>query len=698
MTEFDSRFAFPSAHRFAHKGLRLLLGLLLVCVLVLFIHFREERVELLELNAIATRYIVGQVPFEFPDEEATMLQRSEAIRDVSPVFKIDEREIRRVKAEFQQILLRGEEWRRHTTSEEIDKGLEDLEFALGQIRLTDSKTLNKVRLFPFQDPLFAMTLTEKQLVRLPRAFWEDVEKYAFVHADLAEWAVQCLISFFSSQRWDLQEDISFARQIKQAIQESIPDKYTRVEAGSQLIVPGERVTMRHIAMLQAMKSAMQETRQLWSPMTIAGSLLLGFVMLGITSADMRSFHKDLYASTKKVALLVTLIVLTLLLAKAEELLFLYNGKNLIEQLSFPLVIPFATILISVLLGRGVALFTSFVLLILLGVSLAMSSERFLVINLVASLASLRFSRGISMRKEIFAVGAKVWACCAVVVIAYHLIDNTLLQWKVGVDLLATFVMMGAISMFIVAILPLLESLFQVMTDMTLMEYMDPNHELLRRLSLEAPGTYQHSLMVGNLSEAAASAIGAHGLFVRVSALYHDVGKLCNPHYFTENQLGGFNIHQLLTPLESAQVIVGHVAEGEALARKHRLPKNFIDIIREHHGTSMVYYFYCKQVEQMGGDLTKVNEELFHYNGPKPHSKESAIIMIADMLEAASRSLEEVSETGLSELLEKLIKERAQENQLDACQLTFEELGLVKKAMVRCLMVTRHLRVKYPAKA
>ena len=183
--------------------------------------------------------------------------------------------------------------------------------------------------------------------------------------------------------------------------------------------------------------------------------------------------------------------------------------------------------------------------------------------------------------------------------------------------------------------------------------------------------------------------------VECLTLYHDIGKLFNPHYFTENQLGGFNIHQLLTPAESTHVIIAHVSEGEALARKHYLPQSFIDVIREHHGTTMVYYFYCKQVEQMGGDATKVNEKVFRYPGPKPRSKESAIIMIADTVEAASRSMDEVTEESVAEMIDKLVAEKAEDGQFDECQLTFEELGRVKKALVKALMVTRHLRIKYP---
>jgi putative nucleotidyltransferase with HDIG domain len=251
------------------------------------------------------------------------------------------------------------------------------------------------------------------------------------------------------------------------------------------------------------------------------------------------------------------------------------------------------------------------------------------------------------------------------------------------------------SVLVVGLLPLFESSFRVMTDVTLMEYMDPNNDLLRRLSIEAPGTYQHSIVVGNLAESAAASIGANGLFCRVSTLYHDVGKMVTPQYFTENQQGGVNIHQLLTPIESAQVIIAHVSEGVALARKAGLPEQFIDIIKEHHGTTLAYYFYRKQLDLIGGDKSKVDEKEFRYAGPKPRSKESVIIMIADSLEAASRSLDKVNEETLSELANRLIKEKAEDGQFDQSLLTFEELAKVKNTLIKTLVAYGHSRIKYP---
>jgi putative nucleotidyltransferase with HDIG domain len=251
------------------------------------------------------------------------------------------------------------------------------------------------------------------------------------------------------------------------------------------------------------------------------------------------------------------------------------------------------------------------------------------------------------------------------------------------------------AFLVIGFLPLLETGFKIMTNATLMEYVDPNNDLLRRLTIEAPGTYQHSVVVGNLAEAAALAIGANGLFCRVATLYHDVGKMATSQYFTENQLGEVNIHQLLTPQESAQVIMAHVAEGVALAREAGLPEPIIDIIKEHHGTTLVYYFYRKQLELVGGDKSQINEREFRYSGPKPRSKESGIIMIADSFEAASRSLDKVNEETLMELIDRIVNEKVGDGQFDQCLLTFEELSIIKRTLVKTLLAAGHSRIKYP---
>ncbi|MBS0651820.1 MAG: HDIG domain-containing protein [Verrucomicrobia bacterium] len=686
------------------SGKRWALLLTFIISLTIFLHFREVQMEFLELGAQSPRYVIAQVDFNFPDEEATHILRQESVRDIGTIYKVEEKQVHQFRQDLELSLIEHQEWRKELptcTFEELYQTMGKIEEQMLQTRFSDERTLKKLEGLNIpgeQFYLLQVPSSELSPYSLPSSFWTNLEKRIAEDKKFHVGTVSYLIHSFSAQLWNMQEDFGLEREVRSSVQERVPQKYTHVEAGSQLVQKGENVTPRHISMVQAMKKAATRLRNLWTPQTLLGSALMAVILTVVSLYFLRMFQRELLLSLRKITLLVTIILISFLLAKGAEHLLLYHGYNLIEVARFPLLVPFAALMVCVLVGAEIALFTSFFLIVVFGSSLSIEHDFSLAINFFAALATILFAKKLHRRKEVFAVCGKVWLSLIPLLCAVNLIENTFWNINIIVDLMSSFLYMTVTAVIVVGLLPILESLFHVMTDMTLMEYMDPNNELLRRLSLEAPGTYQHCLVVGNLAEEAARAIGANGLFCRVSTLYHDIGKLFNPHYFTENQLGGFNIHQLLTPLESTHVIIAHVPEGEALARKYHLPQSFIDVIREHHGTTMVYYFYCKQVEQMGGDATKVNEKLFRYPGPKPRSKESAIIMLADTLEAASRSMEEVNEETISGMIDKLVAEKAADGQLDECQLTFEELGAVKKAMAKALLVTRHLRIKYPERA
>lgn len=681
-------------------GKRLFITFFAFIALALFLHFREVRTDTLELGTIAERYIIGQVDFTFPDEEATLLLKQQAVRDVGAIYRIDEKELNKTRLEFEQSLLANPEWRdklEPITFDELYHGADAMEEALMGVRFTNARTLQKMRDFylPAEDYFILVPPKAGEVVVLPSKFWQEMEEKVFSSSHFHTDAAIFIRKAFGSHAWALQQDSSAERSVRQVIQDKVPQQYTLVSAGAHIVDPGERVTQRHIAMLQAMKEAISKERDPLAPRTIAGSLLLSFLFTAIGICYFRINYPAVLNSLQKMIMFVAIVFLTLVFAKLSEYLIVNKFPYLSDFFRYPILVPFATLLVYVLVSSEVALFTTAFLAIIMGGTLAVHTGYFLMINLIAGWVTILFARNIHKRKEIFSALAKVWLVCIPVVIAFNLTQNIFSKTHLIQDISSSFIFISLIALLVIVLLPLLESIFHVMTDMALMEYMDPNNELLRRLSVEAPGTYQHSLVVGSLAENAARSIHANGLFCRVATLYHDIGKLFNPHYFTENQLGGFNIHQLLTPLESAQVIIAHVPEGENLARKYHLPQSFIDIIREHHGTTMVYYFYCKQLEQVGGDPTKVDEKLFRYPGPRPHTKESAIIMLADTVEAASRSLDVIGEETLRDMVEKLVTEKIDDCQLDNCQLTFEELELVKRSFVRTLVVTGHLRIKYP---
>ncbi len=698
----DRLGAFRAWLRQNRRGWRLFVGFICVVALALFLHFREVRIEVLELNTTAPRYIVAQVDFEFPDYETTIVLKQQAMQDIGSIYQIDDNEIRDVRYELEDLLIHDKQWRTAapmSTFEEMYKAADELETLLLEARFTDPRTLQKIKELNLPEQTFYefMPETIDRPILLPQEFWNKMATGVGMSGSFHRETIAFVTRAFQSKQWMMLEDASLMHSLRMQVSRTVTEKMTRIQAGTRIIDQGELITSRHLTMMQAMKQAISESRKVTDPLTIIASLLLSLIFVTISALYFRISQPAFIRSLRETSLFVCIVILTLCFAKLTEFVLLKSTANIIEGVRYPIVAPFATILICILLSPRAALFAATFLSIILSVSLAVDHSRFLVLNLVTSIVVIISTKGLRKRKEVFTVCIKSWLSAIPVLYAYTLSEGHLWSTSFVFDVASSFIFLLMTAVLVVGILPALETLFGVLTDMTLMEYMDPNNELLRRLAMDVPGTYQHSLVIGNLSEACAQAIGANGLFCRAATLYHDVGKVMNPQFYTENQQGSVNIHQLLTPLESAQVIISHVTDGEMLARKYHLPDSFIDIIREHHGTTLVYYFYRKQLELKGGKVEEVDENAFRYPGPKPRTKESAIIMICDTIEAASRSLEDTSEKSLTQLIDRLISERAEEGQFDQCQLTFEELGKVKRVLVKSLLLAQHVRIKYPKK-
>lgn len=685
-----------------NRGWRLVIGLLSLFGLALFLHFREVRVDALELNATAGRYIVAQVDFEFPDYETTIVLKQQAMQDVGAIYHLNENEIRQARYALEEDLIHNKRWREvapSSTFEAMYKAADELETILIEARFTDPRTLQKIKELQLSESTYYEFVRHGAATSfyLPAATWDRIAKLIAQTDAFHKDTISYVIGAFENREWTLEEDTALERLLRNQVARTIPERLTKVHAGTRIIDQGERVTSRHLTMMQAMKQAISESRRVWDPLTIISSLLLSAIFVVITALYFLVSQPTFIRSLRQLSLFVFIIFLTLLFAKGTECLLLMSTSGIIEGVRYPIVAPFATILICILLSPRIALFAATFLSIILSVSLAVDHGRFLILNLITSMVVIITTRSVIKRKEIFIVCLKSFVSSVVVLFAYMLGENALASYSFLIDVTASFAFFMLTAIIVVGILPALESLFGILTDMSLMEYMDPSSELLRRFAQEVPGTYQHSIVLGNLAETCAQAIGARGLFCRVATLYHDIGKINNPQFYTENQQGSVNIHQLLTPLESAQVIISHVTDGEAIAKKHRLPSSFVDIIREHHGTTLVYYFYRKQLELKGGKKEEVDESQFRYPGPRPRTKESALIMICDTVEAASRSLEEMNEVTLTEMVNRLVGEKAEDGQFDNCQLTFEELSRVKKMLVKTLLLSHHVRVKYPKK-
>ncbi len=676
----------------SHWGwiVRFLLFPLFVISLACLLHFREVRVDHLELNETAGKYVLAQVGFEFPDSEATRLLKEESLRDIGRIYCLDDNEVLSAEKRIQKQLIKKPEWREElpgVTFEELLNAGDVVRDALMEINIVDARTFSKTKQFPeiSDDNHFLVYVPEALTGKIPSEIFKQIHLFNTP-------ALEYMSRLYNEQSWTLVEDLTSQNAIRQVIKDSIPLKMTQVEAGSRIINAGEKVTFRHLDMMKALKKTLFNQQIRMTPMALLGSLGFAAILMFIGIAYFRTVHPQLIRSSSKMALIGAVIVFSLSIAKLTELLII--NSSLADFCRYPIFVLFASLTLSILLDKGVAMIVSGFIAMVLAISLAMEYNHFLIINLSTGVISLFLVKTVRKRKEIFGICGKIWLMTIPLLSAASLVENA--SWfHLCADLATTFISIFVTGILVVAILPLIEAGFGIVTDMTLMETGDPSHPLLRRLSLEAPGTYQHSLGVATLAEEAAIAIGANGIFCRVAALYHDVGKLAQPHYFTENQFSGFNMHQLLTPLESAQLIIGHVTEGVKLATQHELPEPVIDVIREHHGTGLVYYFYHSQMEQCRLRADIVDESQFRYPGPTPHSRESAIIMIADSVEAAFRSLDETTEKAVIELVDTIVVDKIRQHQLDSSHLTFQDIEAVKKALIRILVATSHGRVKYP---
>jgi putative nucleotidyltransferase with HDIG domain len=376
---------------------------------------------------------------------------------------------------------------------------------------------------------------------------------------------------------------------------------------------------------------------------------------------------------------------------------------------------FAPLVLSVLLGRNHGLYAAVFVSLWSSVLFGKIDAPLLVISLISGFTAVYLTLQVRRRGQLIRAGVGVGVAIWLSSLSFGMIGPVDLfppmnnDWgMIGVQSALTIGNGIVTAMIVGGALPVLEHLFQITTDVSWLELSDLNHPLLRRMTIEAPGTYHHSLVVANLAEAAAEKIGANATLCRVCAYFHDVGKLVKPEYFTENMNFERNPHDDLAPTMSALIIIAHVKEGVDLALKHSLNRQIIDVIQEHHGTSLVYYFYQRAVQQQedaraGGkimnireeDIPEVQEESFRYSGPKPQTKESAIVSLADIVESASRSLEKPTPQKIEQLVNELIEERIADGQLDECDLTLGELRVIAKRFRFTLMTMLHTRIAYP---
>ena len=326
-----------------------------------------------------------------------------------------------------------------------------------------------------------------------------------------------------------------------------------------------------------------------------------------------------------------------------------------------------------------------------------------VILAAASLSSALMCRQIRSRTKLVSVGIIVAVLVLPTALGVDYMLGQPLGWEITNNALWYSGGAGIAGLLMTGVLPFLERLFDIQTDISLLELSDANHPLLKELVQRAPGTYNHSINVASMSEAAADAIGANGLLCRVAAYFHDVGKLRKPDYFIENQAGGANKHDDLAPTMSTLVIIAHVKDGAEIARKHRLPRRIIDLIEQHHGTTLVEYFYRRAEQQLLDKAENTDQDAgldegdFRYPGPKPQSPEAAVMMLADTVESASRALRDPAPARIEGLVKTVAKKKMDDGQFDECQITIQQLNTIEESLIKSLNAMYHARVKYPEK-
>jgi hypothetical protein len=477
-------------------------------------------------------------------------------------------------------------------------------------------------------------------------------------------------------RPNLVVDEAQTRRAREAARAGVEPVRVRVLKDEVVVRRGEVVTPEHVQKLQALGLAGSP----WQWEKVVGTGLLVGLLVAILGAYLARFQPEVWQSPKLLGLLGLLVWLGA------------AGTRLVAATLHPLLLPAAsvTMLLSVLLNAKVAVFAAGILAVLAG-TLGSQDLRLAAVAYTGALVAVFSVRRIQRRTDLAYAGLVVGFANAAASLASDLLAGTPLReaaLNAGVGVTGG-VLCGVLA---TGALPYLEDLFGLVTPIKLLELSNPSHPLLRRLQLEAPGTYHHTLMVANLAEAAAEAVGADPLLARVGTYYHDVGKLRRPGFFVENQVGGHNPHDRMAPSLSALAVAAHVRDGLELARQYKLPQVVADFIPQHHGTTLMAYFYHRAVEQQQGP---VDPEAFRYEGPKPRSREAAIVMLADGVEAAARSIQNPTPERIREVVRRIVHERLEDGQLDECDLTFRDLERISQVFTRLLVSMFHPRLEYP---
>ena len=417
-------------------------------------------------------------------------------------------------------------------------------------------------------------------------------------------------------------------------------------------------------------------------LVLFGQIILVGISLLILFLFLRQYRLEIITNTTRISMILSLIVIMVLL----------SALTLRINSAYLYILPFciSPIILKAFFDNRVALFVHLITILVIGF-IAPNGFEFVFLQLIAGIISILTVLKMYKRAQLFISVGKVIGVYFLVYIALSVIHDASFS-GIELSILVKFAISGALTLFAYPIIFLFEKIFSLVSDISLLELSDTNSPLLRRLSEEAPGTFQHSLQVANLAEMGALEIGANAMLTRAGAIYHDIGKLQNPMYFIENQSSNLNPHDEIEFDESTEIIISHVLDGIEIAKEHNLPDELIDFIRTHHGTTTVQYFYKQFIADFPEEEVDIKD--FTYPGPKPYSKETAILMMADSSEAAARSIKNPTSENIDALIEKIINKQISADQYVNADITFKEINQIKRLFKKKLVNIHHARIEY----
>lgn len=494
---------------------------------------------------------------------------------------------------------------------------------------------------------------------------------------------------FNKRETELRKDLAM---------KSVKPFYFKIKKGEMLIREGERVTPKHLLRLSKQYKFLKQKEILGQAPAMAvliGLLLSAMYLVGLlNNRSARAEVKDLlFCGITLLAMLLLVIALNLVSYEIARGIHLFAPRALL----FAIPVASGAMLVSVFNGIGMA--ASFSLIVSVLASLALGGRvEFFIYFFMSSLVAASGVKNCRERSIFIRTGLKVSLCNIVLALSIEALHASFFTFEALIASASAFVGGALAGILATGILPLIEMSFGYTTDIKLLELGNLDQPLLRELMVQAPGTYHHSVIVSNMVEASAEAVNANPLLAKVAAYYHDIGKMRKPLYFIENQTGRENRHEKLAPSMSSLILISHVKDGVEFAKEDKLGKEIIDIIKQHHGTSLITFFYEKakeQGEKREGKSPKVKEEDFRYPGPKPQTKEAGLIMLADVVEAASRTLVDPTAARIQGMVQKIINKVFSDGQLDECELTLKDLNEIAKSFNKTLSGIFHHRVEYP---